>query len=545
MSDIKSINSSNIVANSRYSHPEEDGLRSVMILAAVSIWRYRLPILIWIFFTVLCSFVYLHNTMPTYTASANLILEPRRAASNGTNQDGITLDLARAESELQVLKSERLLSHVFSALNLENVPELKISPVGLYNTLKHEFARFGKADEPRPSNVEELRQIIFMAFTGRVGVRRIGQSYVFEISYTSTSPDLAQKIANSIACTYIWQSLSNKADQARNGGEIIQGRLNALATQVKVAAAGSEKGTFPEGPTPDADARIISVALQPLSPSAPNKLLVLSVGVVFGSLTGLFALFVFLSFDQRIYSSKQLRMMGGVPFLGSVPALRQARGSRNQIGITSLVASQPRLPFSLAVRNLKTSIYLETKRRSNDDFYSLAVTSGTDGSGVSTICAALAFMMKQAGTPVTLITTVADKSESPKEFSFFKLSNLERSGQLCDQDLRKLKQDLQGISFYPGLIPTEDVDVSSFLGSADFYSIIALEKKSSVVIVDLPPLRKNGDVRSAAAKCDFVLFVVDRARTDLETVRTSFDSLSDAGACVIGTVLNKSVVADS
>ncbi|MBL7405968.1 lipopolysaccharide biosynthesis protein, partial [Escherichia coli] len=89
-----------------------------------------------------------------------------------------------------------------------------------------------------------------------------------------------------------------KADAAKNGAEFLQGRVNALASQARSAAAAVTEGTLPDAPTPDADARVIGAALQPLKPSAPRKTLILGLGAMIGLVGGLLAVALLQAFDR-------------------------------------------------------------------------------------------------------------------------------------------------------------------------------------------------------------------------------------------------------
>ena len=71
---------------------------------------------------------------------------------------------------------------------------------------------------------EELRQIAFLNFANRLTARRVGQSYVIEIAYSSSDPALAARVANAAASAYLLQSVEFKADAAASGAEFLQGR---------------------------------------------------------------------------------------------------------------------------------------------------------------------------------------------------------------------------------------------------------------------------------------------------------------------------------
>ncbi len=85
------------------------------------------------------------SMMPlVYTAAASLLLEPRRQIVNSGRETTAppTLDLNRADSELQVIRSERLLSLVFDGLDLSKQSELRPQPPGFFRELLTGFRYF-------------------------------------------------------------------------------------------------------------------------------------------------------------------------------------------------------------------------------------------------------------------------------------------------------------------------------------------------------------------------------------------------------------------
>lgn len=252
---------------------------------------------------------YAHSLPRIYTATATLLLEPRRSTSS-SGQDASAaqnLDLNRADSELQIIRSERLLSAVFDSLNLETSPELGPQPPRMLDLVVSNVRRILNEPETGGSAVTsetgktarsdgvaatsnsaapatDARQAAFQSFAKRLDVRRVGQSYVMEISYSSSDPVLAARVANAAVSGYILQAVSFKAEMAQAGTEVLQWRLDALASQVDAATDAMEQGKLPAIPTPDGDARIIGAALPPLSPSAPRPSLITALEAFSGCL---------------------------------------------------------------------------------------------------------------------------------------------------------------------------------------------------------------------------------------------------------------------
>jgi succinoglycan biosynthesis transport protein ExoP len=216
-----------------------DGPMAVISAALKAAKRHKFVVALWILFCVGLALLYANTATPLYTATATLLLEPRRQAGSGSSEGALapSLDVGRAESELQVLRSERLLANVFNSLGLANNPEFGLPPSAKAEPSGLSLKSLLGIPEPPPPSPEIVQQRQFETFAQNFGVRRVGQSYVVEVAYTSTNPTLARRIANAAVSAYLWQSIAAKADAAKNGAEFLQGRVNALSSQARSAAA--------------------------------------------------------------------------------------------------------------------------------------------------------------------------------------------------------------------------------------------------------------------------------------------------------------------
>ena len=67
----------------------------------------------------------------------------------------------------------------------------------------------------------------------------------------------------------------------------------------------------------------------------------------------------------------------------------------------------------------------------------------------------------------------------------------------------------------------------------------SLRKRYDYVIVDLPPLVPNVDVRATEALVDYYVFVVEWGRTKIDLVERALKEAAGIYAGVLGVVLNK------
>ncbi|MCJ2084427.1 Wzz/FepE/Etk N-terminal domain-containing protein [Methylobacterium sp. E-005] len=271
----------------------------------------------WIVLCLILAAIYINITAPVYTASGTLLLDPRRSATIASDTSSlasqVNLDNAQAESQLQVVRSERLLKKVFDDLSLQNNDELHPKTVSFRQRLQDGLFPHGAdpADQD-PNRKEREAAAAFQNFVSRVGARRIGQSYVIEVSYTSSSPTEARRLANAVLSAFLGQQISYKLAAAQNGAEYLQGRINSLNNQLKAADQAIAEGRVPNNYMPDADARIIGAASEPLGRAWPKSGLIMAAAVSFGIFTGVLFVIVLASLDKKIRSSSQIEELLGL-----------------------------------------------------------------------------------------------------------------------------------------------------------------------------------------------------------------------------------------
>jgi len=191
-----------------------------------------------IFTLVLCislAGVYLLTAQKRYTGTAVLLIDSRKmqglqtqASFGGENP----IDSAMVDSQVEILKSETIASAVIKDLRLIDTAEFTGSQGGLLGRIAILFS--GASDEPRPTDAQLMRTAI-NRLLGQLTVKRVGLSYVIEISYQSLSPEQAAAIANAIAEGYIVDSLESKYQASRRAAVWLQDRMKELRAQASSA----------------------------------------------------------------------------------------------------------------------------------------------------------------------------------------------------------------------------------------------------------------------------------------------------------------------
>lgn len=512
-----------------------------------------------------------HSLPRIYTATATLLLEPRRATL-ASGQDGSgaqNLDLNRADSELQIIRSERLLSAVFDSLNLESSPELGPQPPRMLDlvvsnvrrilnmpatgadAVTSETGKTARSDGvPATSNIApsatDAHQAAFQSFAKRLDVRRVGQSYVMEISYSSSDPVLAARVANAAVSGYILQAVSFKAQMAQAGTEVLQWRLDALASQVDAATDAMKQGKLPAIPTPDGDARIIGAALPPLSPSGPRASLITVLGGVLGLLAGFSMIALNLALDRKVRNAKDLMRDTGIPCLGILPDATSRAGRRrgSQSRRTSVVVNLPGSAYAVAIRDLRTSIEIACSAIRNERGIVIAVAGWEAGNGVSTLCLSLAQFISRSGRHVTLFNAemgqVDLSDDDPHALPTTSLADALVADTRPEQVIfGNGRGDGDGISVLP--IHSANALTNLYVDYRDrrVARVVETARARGDVLLGLPSVGGSTDAQALAIHADAVLIIARAGRTTTEQVNDTLQQLRRSGANVIGTVINR------
>ncbi|MND56011.1 Tyrosine-protein kinase etk [compost metagenome] len=517
-----------------------DGPVMFLKLVFVIAWRYKLRLLACMFSGVIAAALYAHSLPRTYDATATILLEPRQFANaSSILQQG--LDLNSAESELQIILSERLLSAVFESLKLYESPELAPQPVSLLKsaiTGPIEWVRSTFSGQPAENNAttltqspeENLKRVAFANFVERVSARRVGQSYVVAVGYWSTDPTQPARVANAIISGYILQSVTSKEQVASAGTETLRGRLDALSAQIATATQAMKEGTLPKAATPDADAKITGAALPPLAPSSPKTSLIVAFGGVLGLFFGMAALAMSIAFDRKVRSPKDLETETAMPCMAQIPEV----GGRLQLA-TRVGAGQRMRRHAAAIRDLRTLIDISYTHKKADKNAVIALAGYSRDAGGSALALNLADMLNRSGRPATVFWC----GEQTRGVSGGPLASLADAA-ISEADIAEITfEQRDGIAILPVLSRDAVTNIYSNFRHPRIREIIEAARQKGDVIIDLPELDSSLDALALASQADVVVLVTRWGRTTREAVKSAEQQLRRAGANLVGYIINR------
>ena len=317
-----------------------------------------------------------------------------------------------------------------------------------------------------------------------------------------------------------------------------------LLAQLELAAA--QSGDF---------LRVVQPAQATVSPVRPLVLLNTAIGFATGLLLGLVLVGLFELLDTRVRTSDALSELLGLPILAHITRIqtknKQGEEIINPVGHTYNVESY---------RILRTNVGFSSVDKS---LRTLAVTSALPHEGKSTVAANLAIFMAKAGKSTLLID--ADLRR-PTVHSKFNLS-LDKTGLsnailACSQQQQPhsgsfiSNPGVTNISLEPymhsvnipnlrvmpaGPLPPNPPEMLDSKAMEQFIQLVS-RCGAEIVIFDTPPLLGLSDTNILAPKVDGTLLVVDITQANKKNVKQVKALLAQAGARVLGCVVNKEML---
>lgn len=195
-------------------------------------------------FTAL-ALIFALTTTPLYTAEADVLIDNRSAfqlenGASASNNGASTLlslgmDSSSVDSQVEILKSERIAGIVLRKLKLVDDPEFRTPGNILASGLV--LARRAVAAVIGPPEVVAvppggIPRDVMEEFQDRLEVKRSGLTYVLSLSFRARSRERAALIANAIADAYLTDQLQSKYEATRRASVWLQDRIQELRSAV-------------------------------------------------------------------------------------------------------------------------------------------------------------------------------------------------------------------------------------------------------------------------------------------------------------------------
>jgi len=180
---------------------------------------------------------------PRYKSEARILVDGRENVflrPNGERNDDQRggLDAEAVTSQVQLLQSRDLAREIIKKNKLAERPEFDPVLQG-FSPLKSVLALFGIGRDPLSMSPEER---VLDAYYERFTAYAVDKSRVIVVEFQSRDPELAARVANSIAEGYLVLQQNARQEQAKSAGQWLSGEIDNL--RKKVADAESKVEDF-------------------------------------------------------------------------------------------------------------------------------------------------------------------------------------------------------------------------------------------------------------------------------------------------------------
>lgn len=205
-------------------------------------------------------------------------------------------------------------------------------------------------------------------------------------------------------------------------------------------------------------------------------------------------------------------------------------------GLNLVTQNDPKNPAAEAYRVIRTGIQFA---QAGKELQTIALTSCTPNEGKSTTIANLAVVLTQAGKSVLLIDCDMRNPTVHKNFNLSNkvgLSSCISMGTALSDAVQKT--GIEGLyALTGGVIPPNP---SELLGSEQMKNVLQRAKEQyDYVLIDTPPVMPVTDALIVGRFVDGMILVIASAEVKVEMARDVKNQLVNAGANILGVVLNK------
>lgn len=492
------------------------------------LWRWKWMIVIAVCASTLAAYVYSWHQAPQYKATAELLyvepIDPTNPLGSSYSSDAQNRAVQNA---VNVMGSRAITDRAKTILKRGAAGEFSVS-------------------------------------TSVQGGPTAGTGGVIDVSATSGNPHDAAAVATAYAQAAVDWSKQQQLERVTAAEEAVKANLAGFTTDAShrttdyIMLKQSLQSLKLLEMTASGDFKLISPAIPPASPFAPQPLQSAAMGMGVGLLVGVGLAFLFNQLTTKVHGTREAGEVLGLPVIGSLPEIERHSLRKGRI----VALTDPHGQTAEALRLLRSNLdYINVDKAS-----SLLVTSALAGEGKSTTVCNLAVTIAMAGKEVVVVD---GDLRRPRVHEYFGLPNDVGLSSVAGGDI-KLADALTQVDLPPTLRPVvltagpqgvgpaaerargnrglfvltagpHVPDPGELVASKRFGDIIRELQSSTVdvVIVDSPALMEVGDAAAMAAQIEALVTIVDLGKAHHSTLVEMRHLLAPLPCKKLGVILVK------
>ncbi|NOT75984.1 MAG: polysaccharide biosynthesis tyrosine autokinase [Cyclobacteriaceae bacterium] len=252
------------------------------------------------------------------------------------------------------------------------------------------------------------------------------------------------------------------------------------------------------GSTPDF--KILSSAVLPTKPVAPNRYIILGIGFVGGLILNFFFIGIIYLSNNKITGLTEIERSTGVPVLGVIPEMK------NKAASPFYIVDNPRSIVSEAIRTLRTNLDFFT---SSDKKKVIVISSSVSGEGKSFLAMNLGGILAMSKKKVILLDLDMRKAKENSHADIKDPSKGVSTILIHRNTLAEsiTKTSLEGLDFIPA--GPHPPNPSELLLNGEFEDLLTeLRGIYDYIVIDTPPVGLVTDGIMAMKRADLSIYVV-------------------------------------
>jgi succinoglycan biosynthesis transport protein ExoP len=293
---------------------------------------------------------------------------------------------------------------------------------------------------------------------------------------------------------------------------------------------------------PSTEARVVTVATPPGSPSSPKTALTIALATIIGLGLGIMSAFAREQMNRQIHTRAQLERLLGTSCLAVLPVFsgkKPAVGRRATQDSGAFRQISEVAPFSAtaeALRYIKVAIDLHPTGGKV-----IGIVSALPGEGKTTVATSFAAFVAKSGSRTLLVDADLRNPSMTRALGYNNAPGLlNLIAEKSDFDDLVITDSKYKFDFLPSSTKTKPSNSSDILNSPTLKDMLRAAKIDyDYVLVDLPPILPVVDVKAVAHLFDAFVLVVEWGSTSTDEILKAVNASPILSERLLGAVLNK------